>query len=183
MHKKVWIAAGDIILIGLRDYQDDKADIIFKYMPDEARLLKAYDELPENIRLNEGIGGLDEEDEAGADDYIERSWMVKRKKDFQKMEKVHGRLVNILEGLGLHAGVFSPAEQKQIVDCIYVLQKKGRNGELRERTYSEPRKWSSSDNNSVRLLLQLRSGNFTALDKKGNSPGIIRDEQVDPISD
>ncbi|KAI3511033.1 hypothetical protein L2E82_29715 [Cichorium intybus] len=72
MHKKVWIAAGDIILVGLRDYQDDKADVILKYMPDEARLLKAYGELPENIRLNEGIaGGLDEEDDNGIDDYIE----------------------------------------------------------------------------------------------------------------
>ncbi|MCI94113.1 eukaryotic translation initiation factor 1A-like, partial [Trifolium medium] len=47
MHKKVWIAAGDIILVGLRDYQDDKADVILKFMPDEARLLKAYGELPE----------------------------------------------------------------------------------------------------------------------------------------
>ncbi|CAI0383756.1 unnamed protein product [Linum tenue] len=72
MHKKVWIAAGDIILVGLRDYQDDKADVILKYMPDEARLLKAYGELPENTRLNEGIaGGLDEEDEGAGDDYIE----------------------------------------------------------------------------------------------------------------
>ncbi|XP_042436843.1 eukaryotic translation initiation factor 1A-like [Zingiber officinale] len=70
MHKKVWIAVGDIILVGLRDYQDEKADIVFKYMPDEARLLKAYGELLENIHLNEGIGGLDEEDEGGADDYI-----------------------------------------------------------------------------------------------------------------
>lgn len=61
MHKKVWIAAGDIILVGLRDYQDDKADVILKYMPDEARLLKAYGELSENTRLNEGI--VDEEDE------------------------------------------------------------------------------------------------------------------------
>ncbi|KAK6789892.1 hypothetical protein RDI58_013692 [Solanum bulbocastanum] len=85
MHKKVWIAAGDIILVGLRDYQarsnfsdtlfllfDDKADVILKYMPDEARLLKAYGELPENTRLNEGIAnGLDEEDEGAGDDYIE----------------------------------------------------------------------------------------------------------------
>ncbi|KAF2292350.1 hypothetical protein GH714_020450 [Hevea brasiliensis] len=55
MHKKVWIAAGDIILVGLRDYQDDKADVILKYMPDEARLLKAYGELPESTRLNEEI--------------------------------------------------------------------------------------------------------------------------------
>ncbi|KAJ7951250.1 Eukaryotic translation initiation factor 1A [Quillaja saponaria] len=46
MHKKVWIASGDIILVGLRDYQDDKADVILKYMPDEARLLKAYGEMP-----------------------------------------------------------------------------------------------------------------------------------------
>lgn len=41
-------------------------------MPDEARLLKAYGELPDNTRLNEGIaGGLDEEDEGAGDDYIE----------------------------------------------------------------------------------------------------------------
>ncbi|KAG6532238.1 hypothetical protein ZIOFF_006077 [Zingiber officinale] len=65
------IADGDIILVGLCDYQDDKADIIFKYIPDEARLLKACGELPENIRLNEGTGGLDEEYKGGADDYIE----------------------------------------------------------------------------------------------------------------
>jgi len=45
---KVWINAGDIILIGLRDYQDTKADVILKYNSDEARNLKAYGELPEN---------------------------------------------------------------------------------------------------------------------------------------
>ncbi|PHT48399.1 hypothetical protein CQW23_12607 [Capsicum baccatum] len=53
-------------------WEDDKADVILKYMPDEARLLKAYGELPENTRLNEGIAnGLDEEDDNCADDYIE----------------------------------------------------------------------------------------------------------------
>lgn len=52
--------------------QDDKADVILKYMPDEARLLKAYGELPENTRLNEGIaGGLDEEEDGHDDDYVE----------------------------------------------------------------------------------------------------------------
>lgn len=72
MHKKIWIGVGDIVLIGLRDYQDDKADVILKYMGDEARLLKAYGELPETTRLNEGIAnGLDGEDEGAGDDYIE----------------------------------------------------------------------------------------------------------------
>ncbi|KAI3456869.1 hypothetical protein Pfo_013532 [Paulownia fortunei] len=72
MHKKVWISAGDIILIGLRDYQDNKADVILKYMPDEARLLKAYGELPRNLKLNEGIAGdMEDEDEGTADSYLE----------------------------------------------------------------------------------------------------------------
>jgi translation initiation factor 1A len=54
------------------EMQDDKADVILKYMPDEARLLKAYGELPESTRLNEGIaGGLDEEDDGAGDDYVE----------------------------------------------------------------------------------------------------------------
>ena len=43
----MWINQGDIILIGLRDYQDSKADVILRYNPDEARNLKTYGELPE----------------------------------------------------------------------------------------------------------------------------------------
>ncbi|XP_062179137.1 eukaryotic translation initiation factor 1A-like [Phragmites australis] len=71
MHKKVWIAAGDIVLVGLRDYQDDKADVILKYMNDEARLLKAYGELPETLRLNEGVDVDGPEGEDGDNDYIQ----------------------------------------------------------------------------------------------------------------
>ncbi|MED6220656.1 hypothetical protein PIB30_046938 [Stylosanthes scabra] len=71
-YAQVWIAAGDIILVGLRDYQDDKADVILKYMADEARLLKAYGELPDTTRINETIGGgLDDDDDQHGDDYIE----------------------------------------------------------------------------------------------------------------
>jgi hypothetical protein len=60
-----------IVLVGLRDYQDDKADIILKYMPNEVRLFKAYRELPETTRLNEGIAaGLVEEDEGVGSNYV-----------------------------------------------------------------------------------------------------------------
>ena len=63
-----------------------------KYMPDEARLLKAYDELPESIRLNEGIDGeMDDHDDNGdANDYvhfededIDRIWDEIRKKSLK----------------------------------------------------------------------------------------------------
>ncbi len=50
----MWIGVGDIVLIGLRDFQDDKADIIMKYTADEARQLKAYEEIPDNGSVLEG---------------------------------------------------------------------------------------------------------------------------------
>ena len=53
LRKKVWINQGDIILLSLRDYQDEKGDVILKYSADEARSLKAYGELPENAKINE----------------------------------------------------------------------------------------------------------------------------------
>ena len=66
MRKKVWINQSDIVLIGLRDYQDAKADVILKYSTDEARNLKSYGEFPESVKINETvdlIGGFDLDDE------------------------------------------------------------------------------------------------------------------------
>ena len=56
MRKKVWIHIGDFILVGLRDFQDDKCDVIQKYSVDEARQLKAYGELPDTAKINEDTG-------------------------------------------------------------------------------------------------------------------------------
>ncbi|XP_064803421.1 eukaryotic translation initiation factor 1A, X-chromosomal-like [Oncorhynchus masou masou] len=53
LRQKVWINTSDIILVGLRDYQDNKADVILVYNADEARSLKAYGELPEHAKINE----------------------------------------------------------------------------------------------------------------------------------
>ncbi|MGH0178350.1 UNVERIFIED_CONTAM: hypothetical protein FKN15_012366 [Acipenser sinensis] len=69
LRKKVWINASDIILVGLRDYQDNKADVILKYNADEARSLKAYGELPEHAKINEtDTFGPGDDDEIQFDD-------------------------------------------------------------------------------------------------------------------
>ncbi|KAJ2493580.1 Translation initiation factor 1A [Coemansia sp. RSA 2050] len=62
MRKKVWINVGDIILVSLRDFQDNIADIILKYNADEARDLKTYGELPEDTKIEDNEAGSDEED-------------------------------------------------------------------------------------------------------------------------
>ncbi|KAK2712555.1 eukaryotic translation initiation factor 1A, X-chromosomal-like [Artemia franciscana] len=70
LRKKVWINTGDIILVGLRDYQDAKADVIQKYNPDEARNLKTYGEIPESVKVTDNVfvdDGLDDEIEFGDD--------------------------------------------------------------------------------------------------------------------
>lgn len=90
---------------------------------------------------------------------------VKRKKDFICLERFKGKLVNVVDGLELHTGVFSAVEQKRIVDKVYELEERGRKGELRgkllvfqigityliqfesdsclflERTFTAPQKW------------------------------------------
>ncbi|XP_043713618.1 RNA demethylase ALKBH9B [Telopea speciosissima] len=110
-------------------------------------------------------------------EYI-RFMNVKRKKDFICLERVKGKIVNILDGLELHTGVFSTAEQKRIVDFIYDLQEKGRKGELKVRTYSAPQKWMRGKG---RVTIQFGCCYNYATDKNGNPPGILRDEEVDPI--
>nr|CAB3241521.1 eukaryotic translation initiation factor 1A, X-chromosomal [Phallusia mammillata] len=62
LRKKVWINQSDIILIGLRDYQDHKADVIMKYTADEARNLKLYGELPDSAKINDTFAQDDEND-------------------------------------------------------------------------------------------------------------------------
>ncbi|XP_028412111.1 eukaryotic translation initiation factor 1A, Y-chromosomal-like isoform X2 [Dendronephthya gigantea] len=76
LRKKVWINAGDIILLGLRDFQDNKADVILRYNPDEAMSLRAYGELPDDVRIDDTVEwhdddigfGFDEEDDKDDDE-------------------------------------------------------------------------------------------------------------------
>lgn len=53
---------GDIVLIGLREFGDEKADVIMKYYDDEAKELKELGELPEHVKINEGDFGFEDED-------------------------------------------------------------------------------------------------------------------------
>ena len=39
MRKRVWISRGDLVLVGIREFQDDKCDVIQKYDSEQAKLL------------------------------------------------------------------------------------------------------------------------------------------------
>jgi len=71
--KRVWINKDDFVLVGLRDYQDDKSDVIHKYTTEEARLLRSWGEIPadkanfdDDGALSGGEGDVFLEEEGGA---------------------------------------------------------------------------------------------------------------------
>ena len=44
---QVWVNNGDIVLVSLREYEEDKGDIIHKYYTGEAAALVRYGEIPD----------------------------------------------------------------------------------------------------------------------------------------
>lgn len=64
------VRTGDVVLVGLRDYQDDKCDVVHKYDSDEIHRLKQYGELDASFKLTDDgdkTGGMELEDDDGID--------------------------------------------------------------------------------------------------------------------
>ncbi|KAL0905717.1 hypothetical protein M5K25_024155 [Dendrobium thyrsiflorum] len=95
---------------------------------------------------------------------IEEKRVIKRfciKKDYVCLERINTRLVNILDGLELHIGVFNSMEQKEI--SIHILNQK---------------KWMCGKG---RVTIQFGCCYKYAVQKNGIPPGILRNGIVDPI--
>ena len=52
MRKRQWIKVGDTVLVGTRDYQDSKCDVIYKYKSEEVSRLKRYGEITHLSQLD-----------------------------------------------------------------------------------------------------------------------------------
>lgn len=67
--RRVWISNGDVVLVALRDFEDEKGDIIHKYMPDDIQSLEDIEEYSVNkvkkidsthvLSIDDLIGGTD----------------------------------------------------------------------------------------------------------------------------
>ena len=84
--KRSWIGVGDLVLIGVRDYEEGKCDIIHKYSPSQIQGLKKNKELPlvytnfhkNGMQINNTnnqveifeFGDVDEEDGENSDEII-----------------------------------------------------------------------------------------------------------------
>ena len=91
MRKRVWIHAGDIVLLGLReDFGDDgKADVMLKYYDYEAReLQEEYGELPAHWKIGEMNFDDDDFADDGPDNFGGDSSDEENKEEEGKKDKI-----------------------------------------------------------------------------------------------
>ena len=76
MRKKVWIKIHDVVLVSLREFEQGKADIIYKFEIPEINYLKKENEIPDNIKLYEDVeetkdDGFDFVNESDEEDIVQ----------------------------------------------------------------------------------------------------------------
>jgi translation initiation factor 1A len=72
MHKREWIQTGDLVLVALRNFQDEKADVIFRYRDAEVHQLQKMGEaLP--VTTARATDDDTIEDDAGVD-FADDDW-------------------------------------------------------------------------------------------------------------
>ena len=59
--KRVWMTTGDVVLISMREFQDNKADVIYKYTPEEVTMLRdrgeiSFKDTSVNANFDEDMG-------------------------------------------------------------------------------------------------------------------------------
>lgn len=92
--------------------------------------------------------------------------------------KQSGALVNILQGLELHRRFLSTAEQEPMVSFLRGMRSRGEQMQLRGATFSAPSKWMKGKG---RVTLQFGCCYNYREDSKGRPPGILVEEQVEPM--
>ena len=80
--KRAWVNVHDLVLVSLRSWQDQKADIINKYTGDEERLLARTGELP--IGFGGGASREDDEAHEAGLQAVRKNRYVVMPKDFEK---------------------------------------------------------------------------------------------------
>lgn len=64
--KRDKVAVDSIVMVGTRDYQDNKGDIIYVYTREEAAVLRSEKEIPDNVNIGNGIDvASDDDDDTG----------------------------------------------------------------------------------------------------------------------
>lgn len=63
MYKKIWICKDDIVLVSLREFEDNKCDIIYKYENDDVKYLIKSGQIQNGVVSDKNLDNNDQEHE------------------------------------------------------------------------------------------------------------------------
>lgn len=64
--RRTWINTGDVVLVAIRDFQEDRCDVLFTYSPNQLQILKKRKQLPEHFGSNR-VEGSESTNQAALD--------------------------------------------------------------------------------------------------------------------
>ena len=67
IRKKSWISMNDVVLVSLRDFEDDKCDVLLLYKPQEVIYLQKLGEIPSSIKTSDKIDTDETNQDLGID--------------------------------------------------------------------------------------------------------------------
>ena len=67
IRKKSWISMNDVVLVSLRDFEDDKCDVLHGYKKLEVLHLQKTGEIPESIKISDKLDADDVKQDIGVD--------------------------------------------------------------------------------------------------------------------
>lgn len=60
IRKRCWITIGDVVLVSLREFEDEKCDVLHKYSGDHIKKLVKFGEIPESLTTVDKVAEIDE---------------------------------------------------------------------------------------------------------------------------
>lgn len=67
LRKKVWISVNDVVLVSIREFEDDKCDVLHSYKIPEVIYLQKLGELPLSIKVGADKDGDEKQQDIGID--------------------------------------------------------------------------------------------------------------------
>lgn len=67
IRKKSWISMNDVVLVSLREFEDDKCDVLHAYKPPEVIYLQKLGEIPTSIKIDSKTDADDKHQDIGID--------------------------------------------------------------------------------------------------------------------
>ena len=112
-----WVKKDDIVLVGLRDFQEDKVDVIWRYTPEETRKLCRAGYIPQNSITTKNT----ENDTMGNIEFYDNHVQNKANDDDENMNEQNSRRYDMPSSDDSSQGDEEEADANTLDDLTHII--------------------------------------------------------------